>query len=134
LPVPGLCDGSLVTEYFEEGTVPEATCDVHYYGNICQYTGFPATELCPFKVMGTMTLIPQEHPSLLMGSNAFQTVDPVTGEVTSTDPNTSGHQCPHNEAFFADPNYPAIIEQQRAEILNFIASQGATATPETVAP
>ena len=134
LPVPGLCDGSLVTEYFEEGTVPEATCDVHYYGNICQYTGFPATELCPFKVMGTMTLLPQEHPSLLKGSNAFQTVDPITGEVTITDPNTTGHQCPHNEAFFADPNYPAVIEQQRAEILNFIASQGATATPETVAP
>ena len=35
LPVPGLCDGTLQTEYFAEGTIPETSCNVHYSGTVC---------------------------------------------------------------------------------------------------
>ena len=34
LPIPGLCDGTLKTEYFAEGTVPTESCDVHYQGMV----------------------------------------------------------------------------------------------------
>lgn len=61
LPIAGLCDGCLRTEYFAEGTVPTETCDVHYSGVICQYSMLPACEECPFKVQGTIEMIPSEN-------------------------------------------------------------------------
>ena len=126
LPIAGICDSTLVTEYFAEGTVPTDYCNVHYQGYICQYSGLPATENCPFKVFGTIELTPPEDPSLISGSAAFNVVG-STGEITSTsDPataTTSTTMCPHDAAFFANPDYPAIIEQQRAEILYNIALQ-----------
>ena len=42
LPIAGVCDGCVVTEYFAEGTVPTETCDVNYSSNICAYTGLTA--------------------------------------------------------------------------------------------
>lgn len=50
LPIPGMCDETLKTEYFAKGTVPTETCDVHYQGMVCEYSGLPATEFCPFGV------------------------------------------------------------------------------------
>ncbi|MBR1470921.1 MAG: glycosyl transferase, partial [Lachnospiraceae bacterium] len=100
-PVAGLCDGNLRTEYFAEGSLPSATCNVHYSGNVCVATGLPATDLCPFKVPGVLALRPAENPALRSGS----------GYSASTG------NCPHDEAFFADPNYHAVLEQQAAELL-----------------
>ncbi|MGN0156887.1 MAG: transglycosylase domain-containing protein [Lachnospiraceae bacterium] len=128
LPIPGLCDGTLVTEYFEEGTVPETTCDIHYQGTICAYSGLPACENCPFKAEGIFELPLQEDPSLLSGSTTLttdalqQTTDPnsLDGQITQ-------RQCPHNQAFFADPNANAIIEQQRAEMAAAAAAAAAAA-------
>ena len=34
-PIAGLCETR--GEYFAEGTVPEATCNIHYMGNVCNY-------------------------------------------------------------------------------------------------
>ena len=48
LPIAGLCDSCVHTEYFAEGTVPTETCDVHYEGVICAYDNCPAAEGCPF--------------------------------------------------------------------------------------
>lgn len=56
LPIPGMCDETLKTEYFAKGTVPTETCDVHYQGMVCEYSGLPATEFCPFGVPGTVTM------------------------------------------------------------------------------
>ena len=55
LPVPGLCDSTLTTEYFDEDNVPTEKCDVHYQGTICAYSGLPATDECPFKTTGVAT-------------------------------------------------------------------------------
>lgn len=58
LPVAGLCDGCLKTEYFAEGTEPTESCDVHYSGWLCQYTHQIASDLCPFKYWGTWQCLP----------------------------------------------------------------------------
>lgn len=128
LPIAGLCDGTLRTEYFAEGTVPTATCDVHYAGQICQYSNLPAREFCPFKVEGVIELTPIEDVSLQSGSpNAVaptapepveatggETVEGAEGEAPPPAPLTN--MCPHDETFFATPGYEGLIEAQRAEI------------------
>lgn len=132
LPIPGLCDATLSTEYFAEGTVPEATCDVHYQGTLCAYSGLPACMDCPFKQEGVFELPLQEDPSLWAGSNTLTTMDPnalttdpATGEVTGV---AQTRQCPHTAAFFADPNAEAVIAQQRAEMeQRALAAQAAAA-------
>ena len=141
LPIPGLCDATLVTEHFAEGTVPETTCNVHYQGALCAYSGLPACINCPFKQEGIFELPLQEDPSLWAGSNTLTTTDPNAaapaapntqqpGQITDpnaaiTDPNTTvtdpavvqqTTQCPHTAVFFADPNHEAIIGQQQLEM------------------
>lgn len=64
LPIEGLCNGTLRSEYFAEGTVPTETCDVHYAGQVCTYSNLPACEGCPFKVEGILELTPIEDVSL----------------------------------------------------------------------
>lgn len=129
LPVPGLCDGTLATEYFADGTVPTATCDVHYQGVICQYSGLPAGESCPFKTNGVCELTPIEDVSLQSGSSTTTEVTNPDGTVsTVVVPPNQTNQCPHNAEFFATPGYEAIIEQQRGEIIQrTIAAQQAAA-------
>jgi penicillin-binding protein 1A len=132
LPIAGLCDGTLKTEYFAEGTVPEATCDVHYSGQICQYSNLPATEFCPFKVEGVLELTPVEDVSLQSGSAAAAGTTVTTEEVVNEDGSVStvssnSNICPHNAEFFANPDYESVVNAQRAEIeqRNAAAAQAA---------
>lgn len=116
LPIAGLCDGTLRSEYFAEGTVPTESCDAHYQGMICQYSNLPASEQCPFKVAGVLELTPPEHPALLQGSGTVpQQVVDENGNVTTVPVNQTG-LCQHNAEFFAQPNAEALVEQQRNEI------------------
>ena len=117
LPIAGLCDHTLYTEYFAEGTVPTDSCNVHYQGSLCNYSQQAACATCPFKVDGIFELTPPEHPSLLSGSATLgnTTVTTVTGEA-STEGISGLSYCPHNEAFMADPNAEAIIVSQWEEI------------------
>lgn len=103
LPIPGMCDETLKTEYFAKGTVPTETCDVHYQGMICEYSGLPAAEFCPFGVPGTVTMTPALDAAL-------------SGNVNQNADGTAANQCPHNAAFFADPNANAVIAQQQLEL------------------
>ncbi len=88
LPVEGLCDAYLTTEYFDEDSVPTEQCDVHYQGLICEYTGLPASDECPFKVQGVVQLESGQY----------------------------GQKCPHNAEFFAQADAQAILAQQQAEL------------------
>lgn len=116
LPIAGLCDATLKTEYFAEGTVPTDTCDVHYAGMVCQYSSLPACEGCPFKSEGVLELTPIEDVSLQSGSaTTTQVIGPDGTETTVTNAPTT-NQCPHNAEFFADPNYEAVINAQREEM------------------
>lgn len=123
LPIAGLCDGTLTTEYFAEGCVPTESCDVHYQGPICQYSNQPACEQCPFKVDGVLEVIPSDDPLMsgdptLPEQQEAQTQEIVNedGTITSIPVPGSTGSCPHNAEFFTNPDAEAIIEQQRAEI------------------
>ena len=134
-PIAGLCDSTLRTEYFAEGTVPTETCDVHYAGQICQYSNLPAREFCPFKVEGVIELTPVEPVALQSGSPTATQISPtapeaaegegVEGETAAPAPQTN--LCPHDETFFATPGYEATIEAQRAEIAQRNAEAAAAA-------
>ncbi len=149
LPLPGVCDGTLTTEYFAEGTVPTETCNVHYQGMICQYSNpqLPACETCPFKVAGVMEMTPVEHPSLQQGSQSAQTAStpegqqpttptaPITQEIVNEDgtittitvPQTQTNYCMHTAEFMTQPGAEGIIEQQRNEINAMLQQQAAAA-------
>ena len=115
LPIAGLCDGTLKTEYFAENTVPTASCDVHYQGMICEYSMLPACEQCPFKVGGTLELLPVEDISLQSGS-ATTVVNP--DGTTTTAPVATTNMCPHSPEFFLQENAYQIIEAQKIELEN----------------
>ena len=115
LPIDGLCNGTLRTEYFAEGTVPAETCNIHYSGPICNYCQLPATEFCPFKVDGVRELPLIEDASLLSGSpNAMTEVVNEDGSVSTVPTAQTDNVCPHNMEFFANPDYEQIIAAQQA--------------------
>ncbi|MCM1156823.1 MAG: transglycosylase domain-containing protein, partial [Roseburia sp.] len=117
LPIAGLCDGTLRTEYFAEGTVPTETCDIHYAGPICEYTGLPATEFCPFKINSVLELPLIEDVSLQSGSpNAMTEVINEDGSTSMVPTVPTENICPHGAEFYTDPNYEQVIAAQRAEI------------------
>lgn len=133
LGISGLCDGSLRTEYFAEGTVPTDSCDVHYSGMVCAYSMLPAADDCPFSIAGTLTLLPER----LEGAGSARktsAADPATDPLqTGEDPllNANIEKCQHNAEFFLQPGADMLIEQQRQEmILN--AAQNGIILPETI--
>ena len=146
LPIDGLCSGTLRTEYFAEGTVPTETCDVHYSGQICTYSNLPACEGCPFKVEGVMELTPIEDVSLQSGSGIAQPeVQPETQPTETTvaedgsiipAPTPHTNMCPHTAEFFANPDWEAIVNGQRAELeqRNAEAAAAAQAAAEQQPP
>lgn len=110
VPNPGVCpETSLHTEYFAVGTVPSEMCDVHYSGMVCEYDQLPASAECPFQVYGVATRLPAEDPSLEQGSTVA--ITQPDGSVIYHNPNIQ-NTCQHNAAFFLDPNYEAILNQQ----------------------
>lgn len=129
LPIPGLCDGCIRTEYFAEGTVPLESCNIHYEGNICAYDGLPATPQCPFQVYGRTERPLIEDPVLLSGSTTI-TVNP-DGTQNVIVPNVSEY-CQHNEAFYANPDWETIQANQQMEIYlrNEAAAQAAAAAAQ----
>ncbi len=89
LPIAGLCDATLKTEYFEEGTVPTDSCNVHYQGALCTYSNQPACTNCPFKAEGVFELTPPEDPSLLQGSSGVS-AEGYNSQNTNIIQNTDG--------------------------------------------
>ncbi len=110
LPTPGLCDGHTRNEFFAKGTEPTENCDIHYSGSICAYDNLPAAGPdCPFAYQGTGTYPLAEEPELVKGSTVIMTAP--DGSQVPVEPNTRSH-CQHDAAFFANPDYEAIINQQ----------------------
>jgi len=115
LPVPGLCDvsGTVITEYFDENTVPTDICDVHFAGNICVYTRLVATPTCPFSYPGAVELPLVEDPSLIDGSTII--IENEDGTITNYNPVTT-YMCPHDTMFLTLPDAYNVIEIQRQEL------------------
>lgn len=116
LPIEGLCDGTRVTEYFEEGTVPTETCDVHFAGSMCQVDHLPAQETCPFQAGGVFELIPEEPPQLQQGSGDLTVTNPLYSTVTDEMGNTVTVQnhCHHTPEFMAQENIQGILQEEAA--------------------
>mgnify|MGYP000748527695 len=141
LPIAGVCDGCVVTEYFAEGTVPTETCDVHYSSNICAYTGLTASEECPFKQSSIVERIPNrlQDSGIANGgqSTSIPTLDenglPVDDGTTGTETTDPTQMCPHNSAFFAAPNAQEVIEEQRQQLLLMQAQQAQQAAAAAAA-
>ena len=110
LPIAGMCDAYLRTEYFADGTVPTETCDVHYSGMVCVYSGLCASDTCPFKVPGTLELLPIEDISIQSGSTVVDSNGNITASTRTT------NMCPHDATFYANPDYMSILNQQLAEL------------------
>ena len=94
-----------MTEYFETGTEPTTTCDVHYSGWVCLIDGLPATEECPFKYSGILELIPVEADVLASGSTI------LNPDGTVTTPSMT-NMCQHTPEFYALPEASILIQQQ----------------------
>ncbi len=135
LPISGLCDGTLKSEFFEEGTVPTESCDVHYAGTICALDGLPAAETCPFKAAGVFELSPKIPAALQSGFVNYAPKN--TAYTTTTDENgntvTVLNQCHHTPEFMADVNNAATIAAEQ-ELLNQAAAAAAAAAGGEAAP
>ena len=131
LPKPGLCDGHIKREIFTKETVPTEYCDVHYQGMVCGYDNLPATAQCPFCYEGLLTMNPPEAEAVRKGSALIASeLDPLA---TGTGQTVVGH-CHHDEAFFVQPGWEAILEQERAlyaeRVAAVQAAQAAQNNPE----
>lgn len=124
LPIQGLCDATLTTDYFTLNTVPTETCDVHYNGIICEYSGLVACENCPFKVNGLAELPLVEDPSIQGGSQ----ITDASGNIISQGAST--YMCPHNVEFYLNPTYQDVINQQMAELQQRRAAAAAAAAAQ----
>lgn len=113
LPIAGLCDasGSVVTELFAEGTVPTEYCDIHYQGNVCMATGLPATDTCPYRVPGVITL-------------------PVNDDGSSSITNL----CPHTAEYYINNPAAMITDSQAAQQNAATAAQQAQQQAQQQAP
>ena len=96
-----LCGDSVRSDWFDEENIPEESCDAHYAGLVCEYTGLPAADACPFQVNGVVAL---QH-----------------GQI--------GQKCPHDSVFMSTPEGAAVVAQQKAELdtKHIAESQGAAA-------
>lgn len=115
LPIAGLCDvnGCVVTELFAEGTVPTDYCDVHFQGNICMATGLPATDTCPYKVPGVLTLPKNDDGSSTM----------------TTCPHTADYYINHPDALITDTQALQQNAANAAQQQQQAAKQQPTETP-----
>ncbi len=125
-PIAGLCDGTLYSEYFEEGTVPTESCNVHYGGVMCAIDGIPATENCPCKTSGIFELTPEVPAALQSGfvnytptNSAYTTVTDENGNVT-----TVLNQCHHTPEFMSQPGIEGIIQGEQAAKAAAAAANG----------
>ncbi len=124
LPIAGLCDNTLTTDYFSTNNIPTESCDVHYSGIICEYSGLVACENCPFKVNGVAELPLVEHPSIQSGSQITDAAGNVISQGAST------NMCPHNVEFYLNPDYQNVINQQTVELEQRRAAAAAAAAQQ----
>ena len=117
-------DGSAITEYFAQGTVPTEPCSNHYgdvfdTGLVCAMTGQKATATCPYCYEGAPTaegfcphslingVAAQDYFNLLQAQAAAAALDPTAAAAAAAaaaaDPNAA-----------LDPNAAAALAAQAA--------------------
>ncbi|MCR5402597.1 MAG: transglycosylase domain-containing protein [Butyrivibrio sp.] len=119
-PIAGLCDGCLNSEFFEEGTVPTESCDVHYSGARCAMDGCPASDPCPFKTGGVFEKAPEVPPALQSG-------------LVNYSPSSSG-PCHHTYEFMSQEGIEGIIAAEQEQMNQAAAAAAAAAGGGEPAP
>lgn len=122
-------DGSAITEYFAQGTVPTEPCTNHYgsmfdTGLVCAMTGQKATSTCPYAYEGTATAEGFCPHSLINGVSAqdymtllqMQQAGLVNPDGTPVDPNAAA------AAQAAAAQAAAAQQQQMLDALNAAAA------------
>ncbi|RKM58270.1 glycosyl transferase [Butyrivibrio sp. X503] len=136
LPIEGVCDGTLKSEIFVEGTEPTETCDVHYQGEVCAFDGRPASEWCPFKTQGVCSTHPA--PPAEAAALYVNGVDPNSSYTTTTDEEgntvTVPNTCHHTVEFMQQDGIEGILAGERAEMERRAAEAAAAAAAEGQAP
>ncbi|MBO6240741.1 MAG: transglycosylase domain-containing protein [Butyrivibrio sp.] len=132
-PIAGLCDGTLYTEYFEEGTVPTESCNVHYAGTMCAIDGIPAAESCPFKVAGVYELSPEVPAALQSGFVNYTPTNSAYTTVTDENGNTTTvlNTCHHTAEFMAQEGIEEILAAEQAAAQAAAAAANPEAAAET---
>ncbi|WP_029231980.1 transglycosylase domain-containing protein [Butyrivibrio sp. VCB2006] len=132
-PIEGLCSGTLMNEYFEEGTIPTESCDVHYQGTMCGIDGCPATELCPFKTAGVFELTPEVPAAIQSGFVNYTPGNSAYTTVTDEEGNEVRvlNTCHHTVEFMTQPGIEGIIASEQAAAV--AAAQAAQAAAEAAA-
>ncbi len=120
-------------EYFEEGTVPTESCDVHYAGTMCAIDGCPATEFCPFKTSGVYELTPEIPAALQSGFVDYTPTNSAYTTVTDEEGNQVRvlNTCHHTGEFMVQPNILEIIAAEQAQAV--AAAQAAQAAAAAAA-
>ena len=115
LPIPGICDADVYTEYFAEGTVPTESCDVHYVGRVCPIDHCPASECCPFAQDGVLESpsIPPELQSSYVGGVPSANYTTVTDEAGNT--TVVPRTCHHTPEFMQQEGIEGILAGERAQ-------------------
>nr|WP_297708820.1 transglycosylase domain-containing protein [uncultured Butyrivibrio sp.] len=126
-PIEGLCNGTLHSEYFEEGTVPTESCDVHYAGTMCAIDGCPATEFCPFKTAGVFELEPEVPAALQSGFVNYTPTNSAYTTVVDEEGNETRilNTCHHTAEFMTQEGIDGIIAMEQANAI--AAAQAAQA-------
>ncbi|MBO4890938.1 MAG: transglycosylase domain-containing protein [Lachnospiraceae bacterium] len=127
-------DGSAITEYFAQGTVPTEPCSNHYgsmfdTGLVCAMTGQKATSTCPYAYEGTPTAEGFCPHSLINGVSAqdymtllqLQQAGLVNPDGTPVDPNAAAAAAAQAAAAQA----AQAQQQQMLDALNAAAAQQA---------
>ena len=98
LPIPGLCDGMMTTEFFAKGTEPTEYCNVHVAGEACVESGMLATDTCNVHEYRVITLQPEDnsvigspliappcvlHPGNVIGGVVQPLDGSMTGEIST---------------------------------------------------
>lgn len=129
LPIPGLCDATLRSEYFDEETIPTEHCNVHYAGTICAYDNLPSSDPCPFKAEGVFELPLPEDPKVAAGTalvGGHVVADGAVGE-------DGVRRCHHTWEFMSDPNSSQIVEQEAGQLQAAAAAAQAQAEADAAA-
>lgn len=114
LPCAGVCDSYVYTEYFEEGTEPTEQCDIHVSGVICGTDNVLATEYCPYKTEGAVTLPFTEYPELEEGTRLGAALAALGNDADSAsieawlaqyDPSSASTTCHHTYEYMLEHHW-----------------------------
>ncbi|MCG9968139.1 penicillin-binding protein 1A [Pelotomaculum terephthalicicum JT] len=98
LPGPNTPSDSLVTDLFNEGTVPTESDNIHVFVEVCAASGQLPTERCPDKVIKPLIKLPYSVPSFVEDYNLRVPTQPCAVHEPGSSASAGGGNKPSNPA------------------------------------